>query len=331
VTAPGPTSTPTSFVSIVTPFHDTEDFLAECIESVLAQTHTNFEYILVENASSDRSLEIAESYAAHDDRIRLFETDRLLRQLENYNFALTHISADSEYCKIVQADDWVYPRCVAEMVALATANPSVGLLSALRRAGSAVDGGGIDPRIGVLTGAEAARAHLLGEMFVFGTQTTSMYRSDLVRKRAPSFFEPALSQADVDTAYDLLAESDFGFVHQVLSYSREEPGSIAGSRVRFNARDLDYLISVVRHADRFLDGADLARVRERARSKFYSAFAASWVRSALRGEAKEMTAHNREQLAAIGLRLEPRQIARGSVVAALRLLACPARLFGGVH
>ena len=49
-------------VSVVTPFYNTAEYLAECIESVLAQTYTNFEYILVNNKSTDGSREIAERY-----------------------------------------------------------------------------------------------------------------------------------------------------------------------------------------------------------------------------------------------------------------------------
>ena len=46
-------------VSVLTPVYNGEDYLAECIESILAQTYRNFEYTIVNNCSKDRSLEIA--------------------------------------------------------------------------------------------------------------------------------------------------------------------------------------------------------------------------------------------------------------------------------
>ena len=58
-------------VSVVTPVYNEEKNLAECIESVLAQTYPNWEYVIVNNCSTDRSLQIAESYAAQDKRIRV--------------------------------------------------------------------------------------------------------------------------------------------------------------------------------------------------------------------------------------------------------------------
>ncbi|MGE0406800.1 MAG: glycosyltransferase family 2 protein, partial [Candidatus Korobacteraceae bacterium] len=58
-------------VSIITPVYNGEEFLVECIESVLAQTYQNWEYIIVNNHSKDRSLEIAEEYARRDPRVRV--------------------------------------------------------------------------------------------------------------------------------------------------------------------------------------------------------------------------------------------------------------------
>src|SRR5438132_1024699 len=116
------------FVSVVTPFYNTEAFLEECIQSVLAQSYENFEYILVDNCSTDRSTEIAKSYAKRDSRIRILQTRMFLRQGENYNYALSAISDQSLYCKIVQADDMLYPNCLSQMVKVAEANPSAGIV-----------------------------------------------------------------------------------------------------------------------------------------------------------------------------------------------------------
>ena len=103
-------------VSVVTPFFNTAPYLAECIESVLAQTHSEFEYILMDNCSTDGSYEIAESYAARDPRIRLLRCSEFVSQLKNYNRALREICEKSQYCKIVQADDYIFPNCLQSML-----------------------------------------------------------------------------------------------------------------------------------------------------------------------------------------------------------------------
>ena len=66
------------FVSVVTPFHNTGAYVEECIQSVLRQSYRNFEYILVDNASSDGSRDVAERYARTDSRIRIVPTPSLL-------------------------------------------------------------------------------------------------------------------------------------------------------------------------------------------------------------------------------------------------------------
>ena len=70
-----------SFVSVVTPFRNVVSYLSQCIESVLAQSHTNIEYILSDNGSSDGSTAIAESYAKRDRRIRLVRQPQFLSRL----------------------------------------------------------------------------------------------------------------------------------------------------------------------------------------------------------------------------------------------------------
>ena len=66
---------PSPLVSVLTPFYNTAPYLAECIESVLAQTRGDFEYLLVDNCSTDGSDDIAAGYAARDPRIQERMTD----------------------------------------------------------------------------------------------------------------------------------------------------------------------------------------------------------------------------------------------------------------
>src|SRR5215831_10677015 len=103
-------------VSVVTPFYNTTRYLAQCIESVLTQSYSEFEYILMDNCSTDGSGKIAEAYARRDPRIRLIRCSEFVSQLQNYNRALNEISDASRYCKILQADDYIFPQCLELMV-----------------------------------------------------------------------------------------------------------------------------------------------------------------------------------------------------------------------
>jgi glycosyltransferase involved in cell wall biosynthesis len=106
-------------VSILTPVYNDEKCLAECIESVLAQTYANWKYIIVNNRSTDCTLETAQRYARMDQRIRIHNNQTFVGMIENHNIAFQLISPASSYCKMVHADDWLFPECITQMVRVA--------------------------------------------------------------------------------------------------------------------------------------------------------------------------------------------------------------------
>jgi len=122
-------------VSVVTPVYNGAPYLAECIESVLGQTYSNFEHIIMDNCSTDGTSNIANEYAKKDSRIRVYRNDVLLDIIPNHNRAFRSISAESKYCKVVCGDDWIFPECIARMTCLAEANPSIGVMSAYQLSG----------------------------------------------------------------------------------------------------------------------------------------------------------------------------------------------------
>ena len=208
-------------VSVLTPVYNGERFLAECIESVLAQTYENWEYIIVNNCSTDRSLEIAQSYAKQDTRIQIKNNQQFVNARKNHNIAFRLISPKSKYCKVVQADDWLFPECILRMVNLAEANPSVGIVGAYILRGVEVVCDRLPHPSTVVPSREICRADLLAGRgtSVFGSPTSLLIRSDLIRQREEFYGESSI-YADREATYEVLKCSDFGFVHQVLTYGR---------------------------------------------------------------------------------------------------------------
>jgi len=92
-------------VSVVMPVHNGERFLREAIESVLNQTYTNFEFLIIENCSTDSSVEIIKSYK--DDRIRLI-IEKECGQVQAYNRGFRE--AKGEYIFIHDQDDISHPK-----------------------------------------------------------------------------------------------------------------------------------------------------------------------------------------------------------------------------
>lgn len=112
-------------ISIGVPVYNGENFLAEAIESVLAQTFGDFELIICDNASTDGTRAICEAYAARDARVRYYRNPRNLGAAANYNraFAL----ARGRYFKWLAHDDRLHREFLERTVAVLEERPEVVL------------------------------------------------------------------------------------------------------------------------------------------------------------------------------------------------------------
>ncbi len=106
-------------VSVVIPVYNGQDIIADAIRSVLAQTYSNFNLTIANNCSTDGTAAIAEEFARKDPRVRVYHATDFVSVVDSHNRAFTLVSDDAEYCKILMADDWLFPNCLAELVAIA--------------------------------------------------------------------------------------------------------------------------------------------------------------------------------------------------------------------
>jgi len=141
-------STPS--VSVLITAYNREGLISRAIESVLASTFSDFELIVVDDASRDRTAEVARSYSGADARVNVFVNERNLGDYPNRNRAAGY--SKGKYLKFVDSDDFIYPHGLEVMVACMEAFPAAALgLSAVP------DGSAPYPRM--LSSAEAYRAH----------------------------------------------------------------------------------------------------------------------------------------------------------------------------
>jgi len=112
-------------VSIGLPIYNGQDFLEQSLDSLLAQTYTNFELIISDNGSTDRSVEIVHKRQATDPRIRLYLNDANLGAMKNFNrvFEL----ARGEYFKWAAHDDIHASDYLQRCVDILDGNPDVVL------------------------------------------------------------------------------------------------------------------------------------------------------------------------------------------------------------
>jgi glycosyltransferase involved in cell wall biosynthesis len=300
-------------VSVVTPVHNGAAFIEECIQSVVEQTHENWEYVVVDNASTDATVELAGRFAEVDPRIRVERNTDFVGVIQNWNRALRRISPESAYCKIVHADDTLLPECIERMVEVAERDPSVGLVGAYRLFGEEVDLDGVIPwGASVVDGAALCRYQLVGGGYVFGSPTSLLVRSDLVRARE-RFYDESIFRADAAVCYTLLRETNFGFVHQVLTRTRLHDRSVTTRADRLGSWWPEHILILVEFGPTYLSDEEFrTRLREMCRS-----YAAQIARNAgrlgfvrdpnLRTYHREVLGRIRSDLGAIGYEL-PRSL-----------------------
>jgi glycosyltransferase involved in cell wall biosynthesis len=314
-------------VSVVTPVYNGEEFLAECIDSVLAQTYQNWEYTIVNNCSTDRSLEIAQSYCARDPRIRIHDNQDFLPIIQNHNNALRQISPHSKYCKVVLADDWIAPECLLKMVVLAESDSSVGLVGAygLHGDGVHVIWRGIPfPRC-VVPGREVCRLRLLRGIYVCGTPTASLIRSDLVRKRS-QFYDESNLHADSTACFRILQEANFGFVHQILTFTRTRDQSNTTFAEKMNSIHLSFLTEFIQFGPLCLDEKEYRQRMTVLRRDYYRVLAEGLLQ--MRGKAYWQ--FHTKWLRDLGIPLSWRALLLGFLMAVINALSHPLLAFHSI-
>ncbi|HEV2479887.1 MAG TPA: glycosyltransferase family A protein [Puia sp.] len=115
---------PNPLVSVLMTAYNREQYIGEAISSVLASTYTNFELIILDDCSADRTVEIAKSFAEKDPRIKLFVNDHNMGQFENRNLAAKYAAGD--LLKYLDSDDLLYPTGLEVLVRMMEKFPEAG-------------------------------------------------------------------------------------------------------------------------------------------------------------------------------------------------------------
>ena len=98
-------------ISIVIPVYNVESFLDQCLESVVSQTYENLQIILINDGSTDKSLDICNRYASKDDRISVFnQTNMGLSGARNTGIQ----KSIGHYIMFLDSDDWLHKSTVSE-------------------------------------------------------------------------------------------------------------------------------------------------------------------------------------------------------------------------
>jgi glycosyltransferase involved in cell wall biosynthesis len=115
---------PQPTISVLMTAYNRERYIAEAIDSVLAQTYQDFELVVSDDCSSDRTLEIVNDYARRDRRIRVSVNERNLGDYGNRRQVAS--LAVGRYLKYHDSDDLMYRHCLQTMIEPLEAEPRAG-------------------------------------------------------------------------------------------------------------------------------------------------------------------------------------------------------------
>lgn len=168
-------------VTIIVPVYNSENTIARCIESVIGQEFTDFEFIIVDDGSKDRSGAICDEYAAKDKRIRVIHKENT-GVSDSRNLALSQ--ARGEYIQFIDSDDWLTDDATSLMYKTAKEkNCDMVISDFYRVVGQRVSQKGDIEEDSIMTREQFA-AHMMDNPadFYYGVLWNKFFRRDIIEK-----------------------------------------------------------------------------------------------------------------------------------------------------
>jgi glycosyltransferase involved in cell wall biosynthesis len=243
-------------LSVLMTSYNREQYIAEAIESVLHSTYTNFELIIVDDGSKDTTVEIARSYAAGDERIKVYINENNLGDYRNRNKAASY--AQGEFIMYVDSDDKIlkdgFERCIRAIQEFPAANFGMQLPET---AGMPF----------FLNGVEAIKEHF------FHQQILSIGPIGTIIRR--SFFEsigqyPTLYGPANDMYFNLKAAASDGVLMLpfIFNYYRIHEGQELNNKYSYIYNNYNYLRDALQQLDLPLTTKQKEWIQNKNRRRF---------------------------------------------------------------
>ena len=214
---------PNPKVSVLIPAYNYAKYLPEAIESVLSQTFTDFELIIVDNCSTDNTKEVVNNYAKNDSRVAFIRNKENIGMYRNYNQALLHATGD--YIKFLNADDKFEPTLLEKFVNILDNDITISVVTSNRQYFGSKNDILTPPFKGKVESITAILSSLKKGNWI-GEPTTVMFRRENLNL---GLFDISLLMfADQDMWLRHLRVGNLYIIDEVLSFFRmhEEQGTV---------------------------------------------------------------------------------------------------------
>ncbi len=212
--------------TVCIPVHNCERYIGVAIESVLSQTFTDFELVVIDNCSTDGTLDVIRRYS--DPKIRVIENETNIGAESNWNKALS--LARGKYFKLLCADDYLYPDCLETQAGVLEAPDSEGikLVSCSRdivdQHGNRIMTKSTPGRKGRVTGADIIKRSIRFGTNIIGEPSCALLRSEVLP--VVGLFDGSISYViDLDFWCRTLLLGDIYIIGEPLCTFRVSGGS----------------------------------------------------------------------------------------------------------
>lgn len=230
-------------VSVCIPTYNYGNYIAETIESVLAQNYSDFELLIIDDSSKDQTAKVVESYARKDPRIRFIVNEINLGMVENWNACIAQ--AKGEYIKFVFGDDLLAsPDAIGRMVTLLDNDKTVSLTCSARNLideNSRITGIESNFATGIMPGVAVINICLVDQGNLIGEPSVVMFR----KSQADRGFKTNYTQiVDLEMWFHLLEQGSFAYINEPLCSFRIHPQqqTAKNNETRSHLKDGVYLL-----------------------------------------------------------------------------------------
>jgi glycosyltransferase involved in cell wall biosynthesis len=258
----------TPLVSILIPVFNREKLIANCIQSALDQTFSDFEVVVVDNCSTDGTWDVCKSFAAADSKVRVFRNDKNIGPVLNWQRCMNE--ARGMIGKILFSDDLMAEDCLDKTVPYLTNDPEVGFVITAVNLGATPDTGRLvakfADRSGIYSTSDFIEAALYGGQVTVSPGNALFRMSDLRKNLILEIPSPTIKSflelgAGPDLLLYLLAAKlyrSFAFVNEPLCFFRSHEGSITAS-TKSNELGRYYTQATIWFAEQYCDEQELKR------------------------------------------------------------------------
>jgi len=242
-------------ISVLMTTYNREKYVGAAIESVLNSSFKDIELVIVDDRSTDKTVDIVREWQAKDDRVKLFINDQNLGDYPNRNQAAAH--ATGKYLKYVDADDLIYPWGLQILWDCMERFPDAGWgLCSLAQ-------DKVRPFPFVLDTAEAYRYHYLGPGLFHKAPLSSIIKKDLFE--SVGGFEPYSHAGDYAMWHKLSLKSPALCMSHGIVWYREHDDQSSNSQHLHKQQYHDIKLIFLANPENKLDEKDFLNIQKRDR------------------------------------------------------------------